>query len=119
MQLTPYPDINDLLDTLLSQIQAVLHQKLVGVYLYGSLVWGDFDYDISDIDLLVATSSDIDDNEFSDLQRMHQDFVDQYKRWNDRIEIAYLSVAALQTFKLMIRVFGMPSSGGAVVCLRH
>ncbi len=99
MQLTPYPDINDLLDTLLSQIQAVLHQKLVGVYLYGSLVWGDFDYDISDIDLLVATSSDIDDNEFSDLQRMHQDFVDQYKRWNDRIEIAYLSVAALQTFK--------------------
>src|SRR6266498_5760078 len=98
MQLTPYPDINDLLDTLLSQIQAVLHQKLVGVYLYGSLVWGDFDYDISDIDLLVATSSDIDEEAFSALQRMQLDFVDMHKQWDGRIEIAYLSIAALQTF---------------------
>jgi predicted nucleotidyltransferase len=99
MQPTAHPDINDLLDTLLSQIRAVLHQKLVGVYLYGSLVWGDFDHDISDIDLLVATSSDIDDEEFRALQRMQQDFVEKHKRWDDRIEIAYLSVTALQTFK--------------------
>jgi predicted nucleotidyltransferase len=98
LQRTPYPDINDLLDNLLSQIQAVLQQKLVGVYLYGSLVWGDFDYDISDIDLLVATSSDIG-KAFSDLQRMQRDFIGKHQQWDDRIEIAYLSVAALQTFR--------------------
>src|SRR4029079_15348505 len=55
--------------------------------------------EMSDIDLLVATSSDIDDEEVSNLQRMHHNFVDEHKRWDDRIEIAYLSVAALQTFK--------------------
>jgi predicted nucleotidyltransferase len=98
VQPTPYADINDLLDRLLSQIQAALQHKLVGVYLYGSLVWGDFYYDISDIDLLVATSSDIG-QEFSDLQAMQRGFIDQHKQWDDRIEIAYLSVAALQTFK--------------------
>jgi predicted nucleotidyltransferase len=99
MQITPYTDINELLDSLLSQIQTILNQKLVGVYLYGSLVWGDFDYESSDIDLLAATSSDIDDKEFNDLQQMHCDFVDAHKRWDDRIEIAYISIAALQTFK--------------------
>src|SRR5689334_2118954 len=90
MQPTPYSDINELLDMLLSQIQAVLQQKLVGVYLYGSLVWGDFDADISDIDLLVATASDIDAQEFAALQRMHHNFVAMHRRWHDRIEIAYL-----------------------------
>jgi predicted nucleotidyltransferase len=98
LQPTPYPDINHLLNSLLSQIQAALQHKLDGVYLFGSLVWGDFDYDISDIDLLVATSSDIG-REFTDLQRMQQDFVATHTVWDDRIEIAYLSVAALQTFK--------------------
>src|SRR5437763_1681362 len=55
-----YAEINELLGTLLSQMQTVLEHKLVGVYLYGSLVWGDFNQESSDIDLLVATSSDID-----------------------------------------------------------
>src|SRR6188768_3271216 len=56
-------------------MQTVLEQKLVGVYLYGSLVWGDFDQESSDIDLLVATACDIDDQEFSNLHRMQLDFV--------------------------------------------
>jgi predicted nucleotidyltransferase len=99
MQPTAYAEINELLDRLLSDIQAVLGEKLVGVYLFGSLVWGDFDADVSDIDLLVVTASDIDDEEFRGLQRMQQDFVDAHRRWDDRIEIAYLSAAALQTFK--------------------
>jgi predicted nucleotidyltransferase len=97
--ITLYTDINELLDSLLSQIQTILNQKLIGIFLYGSLVWGDFDRDISDIDLLAVTSSDIDDEEFGALQRMHHDFVAEHKQWDDRIEIAYMSVAALRTFK--------------------
>jgi predicted nucleotidyltransferase len=99
MPITPYTDVNQLLDSLLSQIQKTLGKKLVGLYLYGSLVSGDFDHESSDIDLLAATSSDIDDKEFSDLQEMQHDFVAKNKQWNDRIEIAYLSVTALKTFK--------------------
>ena len=99
MPTTPYADINDLLDDLLAQMQIVLKQKLVGLYLFGSLVWGDFDRGSSDIDLLVATASDIDDQEFSDLHQMQLDIVDTYPYWNGRIEIAYLSTYALKTFK--------------------
>ena len=99
MSITAYAEINELLDSLLTQIQAVLEQKLVGVYLFGSLVWGDFDPESSDIDLLVATASDIDDQEFSDLDSMQLGFVEKHKRWEGRIEIIYLPTAALQTFK--------------------
>lgn len=96
---TLYPDINRLLDTLLSQIQIILSDKLVSLYLYGSLVTGDFDHDISDIDLLAVTSSDLDPAEFDRLQQMHDDIADQNKQWDNRIEIAYLSTAALKTYK--------------------
>jgi hypothetical protein len=99
MPITQYAEINDLLDDLLAQMQAVLGQKLVGVYLYGSLVWGDFDRESSDIDLVVATSSDIDAQEFSNLDTMQLGFIDKHTYWDGRIEIAYVSTATLQTFK--------------------
>jgi predicted nucleotidyltransferase len=51
---TPYADVNQLLEQLLSSLQTILGKKLVGLYLYGSLVTGDFDHECSDIDLLAA-----------------------------------------------------------------
>jgi predicted nucleotidyltransferase len=89
----------------------VLNHKLVGVYLYGSLVWGDFDYESSDIDVLVATLSSIDGKDFSDLQQMQHDLVATYPRWDDRIEIAYVSVVALQTFKSHVSEIAVISPG--------
>lgn len=87
------------MDKLLSQTKTVLGKKLVGAYLYGSLVWGNFDHEISDIDLLAATSSDINEEDFNGLKRMQEDLVKEYPRWDNRLEIAYMSVPALKTFK--------------------
>jgi len=50
---TPYPDVNAVLRELLVGVQAVLGQHMVGMYLEGSLVNGDFD-ESSDIDFVVA-----------------------------------------------------------------
>lgn len=96
---TPYADINELLELLLSGMQKILDEKLIGLYLYGSLVIGDFDPNISDIDLVAALSSEIDDKEFDELQKMHIDFANQHREWNDRIEVCYISLAALGTVK--------------------
>src|SRR5436189_78860 len=71
MQATSHPEINHVLDILLAQIQAILGKKLVGVYLYGSLVTGDFDTEISDIDVLAALSSEIDEKEFRESVKDH------------------------------------------------
>jgi hypothetical protein len=99
MHITPYADINKLLDLLLSRMQVILGENLFGLYLFGSLVTGDFDYGSSDIDLLAATSTDIDDEEFNALDGMHKEMTDKYGHWEDRLEIAYISVTALRTFK--------------------
>jgi predicted nucleotidyltransferase len=106
-----YPHINELLADLLAQMQTILGDKLVGLYLYGSLVASDFDDDISDIDLLAAITSDLDEREFTALQQMHNDFVDVRPHWNDRIEIAYLSLHALKTFKTERSKLGIISPG--------
>ncbi len=96
---TPFADINELLELLLSGMQKILGEKLIGLYLYGSLVTGDFDKESSDIDLLTALSSGIDDRDFKHLQKMHNDFANKHKQWDDRIEVCYISVAALRTVK--------------------
>jgi predicted nucleotidyltransferase len=99
MKPTSHENINNLLSSLSSNIQQVLGKDLVGLYLYGSATAGDFDPDLSDIDLLAALQTDITDKEFSELENMHDDFILKYPKWKDRIEVAYLSLHGLKTFK--------------------
>jgi predicted nucleotidyltransferase len=96
---TKFPEINRLLQHLLEDIQKVLGDRLLGFYLCGSLVWGDFDYDVSDIDLLAVTSNDMTDSDFSDLKEMHNDFAKAHPRWDNRIEVQYASESGLKTFR--------------------
>src|SRR5689334_22278437 len=93
---TPYTDINALLDLLLSRMQMILGNKLIGLYVFGSLVVGDFDYDSSDIDLIAATSTELDEAELERLKMMHQEIALQEKLWDDRLEVAYISIGALR-----------------------
>jgi hypothetical protein len=96
---TPHPEIDELLYDLRGQIRQILGGKLVGLYLYGSLVTGDFDPGVSDFDLLAATASEIDEEAFDRLHQLHLDFVDAHPAWENRVEIAYLTVEGLRTFK--------------------
>ena len=98
--LLKYPDIRLLLNDITAGLQGVFGQKLVGLYLYGSLAAGDFDYEISDIDLLAAIETAVDANELDILEKMHAELVKDRPAWKGRIETAYVSLAALQTFKL-------------------
>ena len=61
---------------------------------------GDFDPECSDIDLLAVTGLDVDKREFMGLQEMHCAFARVHKEWDNRIEVAYLSTAALKTFRV-------------------
>ncbi|MEY2844967.1 MAG: hypothetical protein RL076_513 [Chloroflexota bacterium] len=91
--------IQPVLITITSELPNQLGDALVGIYLYGSAVWGDFDDDISDIDLLVVLTRDIDDALFARLDAWHQSLETRYAQWAGRIEIAYISTAALQSFR--------------------
>ena len=84
---------------LLAQIRGCLAEAVVGVYLYGSATASDFDPGVSDLDLLIATRDDLDDEQFAALERMHEDFEQRHPEWAGRIDASYLSVDALASFK--------------------
>ena len=53
MRPTPYADVNAILRELMANVQPILADRFVGMYLYGSLAAGDFSPETSDIDFLV------------------------------------------------------------------
>jgi len=84
---TPYTDVNEVIELLVSETHRVFGHKLVGLYLYGSLVTEEFDLNCSDIDLVGVLSSEIDETECAALHHMHQDFAHTHERWDERIEM--------------------------------
>ena len=111
MKTTPYPEVNAILAVLLERTLLILDTKLVGLYLYGSLVSGDFDYSISDIDLLAVLSFDLSEQEFNGLHTLHERIATEYPAWKGRIEIAYLSVNGLKTYRTQESLIAVISPG--------
>jgi hypothetical protein len=98
MQLTPHPEVNEVLDAVLTSIRWELGDKLVGLYAFGSLVSGDFNLKRSDLDLAAVLTADLDDAEFALLQQMHAEIAKTYPVWHDRIEVGYIAAANLSAF---------------------
>lgn len=111
MEAVPYPHVRDLLARLLSGFQTTLGDQLIGLYLYGSLVTGDYNDGISDVDLLAATAADINEREFAALDAMQNALIARFPQWDDHLEIAYLSLRALKTFKTESSPIGIISPG--------
>jgi len=81
------------------QLQALFGDRLLGLYLFGSLAAGGFYPGKSDIDLVAVLGSDVAEGEDLDsLARLHDRFVAERPGWRDRIEVLYLSRTVLATF---------------------
>ncbi len=98
-KLTDYPKVDEVINILLSNMQDVLGSKLIGLYLDGSLVLGDFDPNISDIDLTAILENDLNDQEFDLLKMKHEELVNHFPEWDDRIEVCYISKEALNSVR--------------------
>jgi hypothetical protein len=108
---TAHTEANRILDILLERIHARLPQKLIGLYLTGSLVYGDFDPDGSDLDLVAVISASLDDGELAALAQMHQALAREYRRWDERIEVIYVTLDGLQTFRTQPTTIAITSPG--------
>jgi len=111
MHPTPYAAVNEVLHHLIARQKALFGAKLIGVYLYGSLAWGDFDPDSSDIDLLAALDSDLTEAEAEAVRQMHEAIAREYPIWNDRIEVQYYAREGLRHFRTQSRRMGNISPG--------
>jgi predicted nucleotidyltransferase len=89
------PQVEDLVARIRDDIREAAGSALAGLYLFGSLVAGDFDVDVSDIDLIAVLTSDPSDDLLARLGRMHDALASGNPVWAGRIEVIYVSAAAL------------------------
>jgi SAM-dependent methyltransferase len=93
---TQFSDVNALIASVSGELQAVLGEIMVGLYLYGSLTTSEFDPGISDVDLMAALSRELTADEFATLDAMHERITSAMPDFEHRLEIHYISVAALR-----------------------
>lgn len=79
-----------------SKIRGVLEQRLLGIYVVGSLAIGDFNPSSSDIDIVVVTDETLEASRFAALQAMHADFAKYASPWARKLEVVYAPKAALR-----------------------
>ena len=88
-----------LLDELVADIRSALGDDLVAIYLFGSYVAGDFEPGVSDLDLVAVSTRQLHEPDLITLDRTHRSFADRHPDWSDRIEVVYISVDALRSFR--------------------
>lgn len=87
---TPYQDVNEILNLLLTSAKEILREQFVGMYLYGSLSSGDFNSETSDIDFLFVTGGVLSQETIDQLEQMHKEtWATSHKRAGE-LEGAYV-----------------------------
>lgn len=87
---TPYPEVNQVLELLLAKASAILGGQMTGLYLYGSLSSGDFDHKSSDIDFVFVTKSVLPPETVAALEAMHHEIWAGGHKWAAKLEGAYV-----------------------------
>jgi hypothetical protein len=101
VQPTPYTDVNEALEWLLSQTREILGSRFNGMYVYGSLALGDFSPHggiPSDIDLVTVTDAELAEGVVLALRDMHARFDAAGSRWATQVECVYVPRGALRRF---------------------
>ena len=95
---TAYPDVNSALGTMRDRIGDVLGSHFIGFYACGSLALGDFDPETSDIDAVIVTDGDLDQQTVQALKDMHAEVFENGSYWIRRIELSYTPLEAMKAY---------------------
>ena len=111
MNWSEYEEVNYIIEKLLDGHKHVFGDRMEGFYLYGSLIWGDFDIVSSDIDTLCVITSEVTLDEIEKLGIMHEEIVNEMPLWRDRVEVHYASLNGLKHFRQSLFKMGNISPG--------
>ena len=90
MKTTDYRDVDEVLHLLSTGLRSILGKKLVALYLTGSLSYGDFDYESSDIDFLAVLTRELTKGQFEKIKEMHDRIGREVPYWARRLEGSYI-----------------------------
>lgn len=93
---TPYPAINTFLSEWVEGVKRLLGGKVVGLYLSGSLAYGDFVPERSDIDLQAVVQTPLTEDELRSTEQLHKDIERTCPEWKGRIECSYVPLELIR-----------------------
>lgn len=99
-KLTPHEDVNQVLELLAKGLTELLGDQLAGLYLTGSLTYGDFDNGSSDIDFLAVLTSPLTDEQLEAIKQLHQHIGEEVPFWAKRLEGSYITTEMIKTKEL-------------------
>jgi hypothetical protein len=94
---TPYPELNEVLQELVTSLQRELGDGLVGACLQGSFAVGDFDRH-SDVDFVVAVRDELSDDRVLALNAMHRRIYRLDCPWAQHLEGSYFPATVLRHY---------------------
>lgn len=83
-----FTDLNELLHTFTQALHSSLGATLHGIYLHGSLAYGDFDT-FSDVDFIVVVQSELTPEEVTAVKTLHSNFFAQENQWAKRLNYSF------------------------------
>ncbi len=92
-QITQYKKANDVLHALSEGIVKILDNKIIGIYLFGSLTYDDFNPKRSDIDLLVVIKENLSTEDLNQIKSFHFAIEEKHSEWKERIECSYTPIS--------------------------
>ncbi len=90
LTLTPITEVNTVLSHFTGNLHLTFPDTLIATYLTGSLTYGGFELESSDIDLLAVLSRPPTQNEIKALQECVQHIADKFPSWGNRIECSFI-----------------------------
>lgn len=92
-----YPkEIGELLFAYRELLTATLAEEIVGIYLFGSLTYDDFQPDRSDIDLVIIVRRPLSATALAKVTELHTRLGERFPRWSKRLEASYLPIDQLE-----------------------
>jgi len=92
----PYPAVNTVISEWVLGAKRLLGGNLIGLYLSGSLAYGDFVPERSDIDLQAVVQSPLTQDELRSAEELHKDIERRCPEWANRIECSYVPLELMR-----------------------
>lgn len=73
----------------MESLKQLLGDRLIGVYLGGSLSYGDFVLERSDIDLQAVVRIPLTEDQIKSAEQLHRQVEQRYPEWANRVECSY------------------------------
>jgi len=94
---TSYQEINEIIHSFVVEVMNILNENLCGIYLTGSLSYGDFDENSSDIDITVILRKTVSSKGLEKIKKLHVKLEKNFEKWAKRLECTYTPVEMLKS----------------------